>query len=196
MRVRVKGQENVDKTQTYVIMSNHQSMLDILFLYRVPLFFKWVSKHETYRIPFVGQLLWLHGDVTVKREDTQSIKRMMHKCTYWLQKKMCIMIFPEGTRSKTGQIGQFKRGAFVLAKRNALPILPVVLHGTRNFASGNRWNLLNARQLIQITILPPITAEEVCTTDAETMMEKTHNIMCAEHKKMLETEQTFSTRNG
>jgi 1-acyl-sn-glycerol-3-phosphate acyltransferase len=185
MRKRVKGLENVDKKQTYMIVSNHQSMLDILFLYAIPTCFKWVSKREAYRIPLIGQLLWLHNDVTVKRGNARSIKKMIDDCSAWLQNKMCIIMFPEGTRSKTGQIGRFKEGAFTLAKNNGVPILPVVIDGTRDFTQGNKWHLINARQLLQITVLPPVAADTVKNTDLKVLMEQTRDAMLAEHQRMV-----------
>ena len=183
-KVTVKGSEHVVKGQPYVITSNHQSMLDIVLLYNVPLFFKWVSKREVYRIPLVGQLLWLHGDVCIKRGGAKSARKMMQDCSAFLKQRISIMIFPEGTRSKIGQVGRFKEGAFALAKANSVPILPVVIEGTRSFSNGNGgW--VNARQLFQVAIMPPISAEEVARTDVKALQEKVHGIICAEHSKML-----------
>ena len=183
VKIKVKGAENINKTQPCVIVSNHQSMMDILFLYRVPLCFKWVSKREAYRIPLVGALLWLHNDVTIKRGNAPSIKKMLADCSLWLQKQVCIFIFPEGTRSRTGQIGRFKEGAFTLAKNNGVPILPVAICGTREFCNGGH-HLLNARQTIQITILPPISAQEAGTADAKTLAERAHSAICAEYARL------------
>jgi 1-acyl-sn-glycerol-3-phosphate acyltransferase len=183
-KVVVKGREHVVKGQPYVIASNHQSMLDIMLLYNVPLYFKWVSKREVYRMPLVGQLLWMHGDVCIKRGGPKSARKMMRDCSAFLKQRISIMIFPEGTRSKSGQVGRFKEGAFVLAKSNSVPILPVVIEGTRSFSNGNGgW--CNARQLFQVAILPPISAEEVATTDVKALQEKVHDMICAEHSRML-----------
>ncbi|MDR1225834.1 MAG: 1-acyl-sn-glycerol-3-phosphate acyltransferase [Prevotellaceae bacterium] len=181
-KVIVKGTENVKNNTPYVICSNHQSMLDIVLLYNVKTYFRWVSKKEIYRTPLVGQLLLLHGDVTIKRGNTKSTKKMIQDCSGYLQKGISIMMFPEGTRSKNGQVGRFKEGAFILAKLNKVSILPVAIDGTRQFSNGNGgW--LNARQLFQITIMPAIPAEEVASTDVRVMQEKVHDIILEKHKK-------------
>ncbi|GHT16102.1 hypothetical protein AGMMS4956_17640 [Bacteroidia bacterium] len=185
LRTKIKGLENVDKHQTYIIISNHQSMLDILWLYKVPTVFKWVSKWEAYRIPFVGALLWLREDVCVKRGDAVSVRKMMTDCSHWLKNKVSIIMFPEGTRSKTGRIGQFKEGAFILAKKNNVPILPVVIEGTRDYSMYNKWYLFNARQVVQLTVLPPIAAHEVAQTGIRDMMERLHSQMLTEHQGMV-----------
>lgn len=182
--VVVKGREHVAKGGVYVIVSNHQSMLDILLLYNVPLYFRWVSKREVYRIPLVGQLLWLHGDVCIRRGDTSSVRKMMHDCTELLQRGHSIMMFPEGTRSTNGKVARFRSGAFALAKANHMPILPVALDGTRAFSNGNGgW--LNARQLFQLTIFPPISADEVASTSERALIEKVQNLVVDEHKRMI-----------
>ncbi len=183
VKVVVRGTEHVRKNQPYVICSNHQSMLDIVLLYKVKTYFKWVSKKEIYRLPLVGQLLWLHGDVTIKRGDAKSAKKMMHDCSENLKHGTSIMMFPEGTRSKNGRVGKFKEGAFMLAKSNEVPILPVAVDGTRSFSNGNGgW--LNARQVFQVSIMPEISAEEVAATDVKAMQEKVHEMILGEHKKM------------
>jgi 1-acyl-sn-glycerol-3-phosphate acyltransferase len=182
-KVVVKGREHVVRGQPYVVTSNHQSMLDIMLLYNVPLYFKWVSKKEAYRMPLVGQLLWLHGDVCIERGGLKSTRKMMRDCSAFLKQRISIMMFPEGTRSKSGQVGRFKEGAFVLAKSNNVPILPVVIDGTRSFFNGHGgW--CNVRQLFQVTIMPPISAEEVAATDVKALQEKVHEMICAEHSRM------------
>ncbi|MDR0711765.1 MAG: 1-acyl-sn-glycerol-3-phosphate acyltransferase [Prevotellaceae bacterium] len=181
-KVIVKGREFAVKGQPYVITPNHQSMLDILLLYNVPLYFRWVSKKETFRMPLVGQLLRLHGDVCIKRGDPKSTRQMMQNCSAVLKQRTSIMIFPEGTRSKNGQVRRFKEGAFMLAKSNNVPILPVAIEGTRSFAKDGWFNL---RQLFQLTIMPPISAEEVAQSDVKALQEKVHGLICAEHSRLL-----------
>ena len=185
VKVVVKGKENVRKNAPCVICSNHQSMLDIVLLYNVKTYFKWVSKREIYRLPLVGQLLWLHGDITIKRGDARSAREMMQGCSENLRRGASIMMFPEGTRSKDGRVGKFKEGAFILAKSNRVPILPVAIDGTRRFSNGNGgW--LNARQLFQITIMPEISADEVAVSDVRALQEKVHAMIEGEHHRMVQ----------
>ncbi len=169
MKREVIGMENIDPKQTYVMVLNHNSMVDILSIYNLPLIFKWVSKKEAYRIPIVGQLLFAHGDIVINRASAKEAMQLVHtRGLEWLQKGACISIFPEGTRSKDGEIHNFKAGAFILAKDAGVPILPIVLDGTNTMVRDG-W-LVNWRNKITIRILPPVSAEDVVNRDIKDVM--------------------------
>lgn len=169
MRRDVIGMENIDPKQAYVIVLNHQSMVDILSIYNLPLVFKWVSKKEVYRIPLVGRLLLMHGDIVINRASAKEAMQLVHsKGKEWLKKGASVSIFPEGTRSKDGQIHNFKAGAFILAKDAGVPILPIVLDGTNTLVRKG-W-MINWRNRITIKVLPPISAEEVQNRDIKDVM--------------------------
>jgi 1-acyl-sn-glycerol-3-phosphate acyltransferase len=148
---------------------NHNSMVDIMSIYNLPLVFKWVSKKEVYRIPIVGQLLFAHGDIVINRASTKEAMQLVHtRGLEWLKKGACVSIFPEGTRSKDGEIHNFKSGAFILAKEAGVPILPIVLDGTNTMVR-NGW-LMNWRNKITIRVLPPVSAEDVQNRDIKDVM--------------------------
>ena len=169
MRRDVIGMENIDPKQAYVVVLNHQSMVDILSIYNLPLVFKWVSKKEVYRIPLVGRLLLMHGDIVINRASAKEAMQLVHsKGKEWLKKGASVAIFPEGTRSKDGEIHNFKAGAFILAKDAGVPILPIVLDGTDKLIR-NGW-MINWRNRITIKVLPPISAEEVQNRDIKDVM--------------------------
>ncbi|MBO7236216.1 MAG: 1-acyl-sn-glycerol-3-phosphate acyltransferase [Alistipes sp.] len=169
MRRDVIGVENIDTKQAYVVVLNHQSMVDILSIYNLPLVFKWVSKKEVYRIPLVGRLLLMHGDIVINRASAKEAMQLVHsKGKEWLKKGASVSIFPEGTRSKDGQIHNFKAGAFILAKDAGVPILPIVLDGTDKLIRKG-W-MINWRNRITIKVLPPISAEEVQNRDIKDVM--------------------------
>ena len=149
-RFRVEGLEHVDRSRSYVIVLNHQAMTDIPALYCVPLNFRWVSKREVFRIPFFGQFLRLHGDICIDRGHAS------------------VAIFPEGTRSKDGEIHRFKAGAFELARKAGVEILPVVLDGTTTLVKRNR--LFNWRNTIRVKVLAPVPAGQVAATDTKELM--------------------------
>ena len=160
MKREVIGLENIDPNKAYVMVLNHNSMVDIMSIYNLPLVFKWVSKKEVYRIPIVGQLLFAHGDIVINRASTKEAMQLVHtRGLEWLKKGACVSIFPEGTRSKDGEIHNFKSGAFILAKEAGVPILPIVLDGTNTMVR-NGW-LMNWRNKITIRVLPPVSAEDV-----------------------------------
>ena len=157
---------------------NHNSMVDIISIYNLPLIFKWVSKKEVYRIPIVGQLLFAHGDIVINRASAKEAMQLVHtRGLEWLKKGASVSIFPEGTRSKDGEIHNFKAGAFVLAKDAGVPILPIVLDGTNTMVR-NGW-LMNWRNKITIRILPPVSAEDVVNRDIKDVMTEVRDNMVA-----------------
>ena len=169
MKREVIGLENIDPKKAYVMVLNHNSMVDIMSIYNLPLVFKCVSKKEVYRIPIVGQLLFAHGDIVINRASTKEAMQLVHtRGLEWLKKGACVSIFPEGTRSKDGEIHNFKSGAFILAKEAGVPILPIVLDGTNTMVR-NGW-LMNWRNKITIRVLPPVSAEDVQNRDIKDVM--------------------------
>ncbi len=176
MRRTVVGMENIDPSKAYVMVLNHQSMVDILSIYNLPLVFKWVSKKEVYRIPLVGRLLMMHGDIVINRASAKEAMQLVHsKGMEWLKKGATVSIFPEGTRSKDGEIHNFKAGAFILAKDAGVPILPVVLDGTSTLVRKG-W-MINWRNKITIKVLPPVPAEEVAERSMKEVMAQVHTDM-------------------
>ena len=176
MKREVIGIENIDPKKAYVMTLNHNSMADIITIYNLPLVFKWVSKKEVYRIPIVGRLLYAHGDIVINRASAKEAMQLVHeRGKEWLAKGASVAIFPEGTRSKDGEIHNFKAGAFLLAKDAGAPILPIVLNNT-NKMMRKGW-LMNWRNHITIKILPPISAEEVAERSVKEGMADVHSSM-------------------
>ena len=176
---RIEGLEKIDRTKRYVILINHNSMFDIPILYFVPLDFRWVSKREVWKIPFFGQLLFLHGDILIDRgRRAEAMTRLLREGSLWLDRGVSVAIFPEGTRSKDGEIHRFKAGAFQLAREAGAELLPVVLDGTRSLVHphGFRWNWTNR---ITLRILDPVPVSEVQTADPAELLEQTQARMTA-----------------
>jgi 1-acyl-sn-glycerol-3-phosphate acyltransferase len=113
-----------------VVVANHQSLLDIVMLSRMPREMKWVAKEELFRIPWIGWLLRLTGDIAVKRGDAESGGEAIGRARAYLGRGMSVMIFPEGTRSRDARLLPFKSGAFRLAIEAGVPVLPVAVWGT------------------------------------------------------------------
>jgi 1-acyl-sn-glycerol-3-phosphate acyltransferase len=114
----------------YVVVSNHQSLLDIVLLSRMPREMKWVGKEELFRIPWIGLMLRLTGDIAVRRGDSESGGEAVARAKAYLARGMSVMIFPEGTRSRDARLLPFKSGAFRLAIEAGVPVLPVAVWGT------------------------------------------------------------------
>ena len=128
--LRVDGRERLPWRGPAVLVSNHESLGDILVLFGLYRPFKWVSKAENFKLPLIGWNMHLNRYVPLVRGDKVSIAKMMKGCEYWLSRGVPILMFPEGTRSFDGQVKPFKDGAFALAMKMKCPIIPVVLTGT------------------------------------------------------------------
>ena len=173
---RVEGLEHIEKGKPYVIVINHQSMVDIMMLYLVPMIFRWVSKREVYRIPFIGRFLMLHGDIAIDRKQgSKAMRKVMEQGKMWLGRGVSVAMFPEGTRSKDGEIHRFKAGAFALAKDAGVAILPVIMEGSATMMKPSK--MINWRNEFVIRVLPPVTAEQVAATEQNELMEQVRETM-------------------
>ncbi|WP_245809223.1 lysophospholipid acyltransferase family protein [Desulfamplus magnetovallimortis] len=166
--VTIKGKEKLNWNKQYIIVSNHQSQLDILVAFGLFFPFKWVSKLEVFKLPFIGWNMYLNRYISLKRGDKESIRKMMSDCERQIQKGCSIYMFPEGTRSKDGVLRPFKPGAFILAKQNNLPILPVVINGTMQ-ALPKHSLVLQKNHRISIIILDEIPVETIQSMEPEEM---------------------------
>ena len=178
-RRTILGTENFDEKTPYVIAINHNSMADIVALYFLRLNFRWVSKREVFRMPYIGPLLSIHGDIAIDRgRGAESMRKVTEQGKMWVSRGVSIAIFPEGTRSKDGEIHRYKPGAFVLAKEAGVAILPVVMDGTRDVLKKN-W-MFNWRHHLKVSALKPISAEEVAATEASELAAKVQGLMTEE----------------
>lgn len=176
-RRKISGLENVDKNKPYVIVINHNSMVDIIALYFVCLNFRWVSKQEVFRMPYIGPMLWMHGDIAIKRgRAAESMAKVVRDGKMWLDRGVSVAIFPEGTRSKDGEIHRFKGGAFALAKEAGVEILPVVMDGTTEVFKPKSI-FFNWKHQLTLKVLPPISAEKVLATEPSDMAKEVQEMM-------------------
>lgn len=168
-RVRVEGREHVRPDRTYVMVANHQSFLDILVLFRLFRHFKWVSKAEMFRLPCIGWNMALNRYVRLRRGSPESIARMMAACERHLAQGSSIMIFPEGTRSPDGHLRAFKHGAFSLAQRAGVAILPIVIEGTAH-ALPKHGFVLRGRHAIRIRVLEEVPVAMVVRAGTDALI--------------------------
>lgn len=180
-RLRVEGRGKIDRSRPYVIVTNHQSMLDIPLMYVLPLNFKWVSKKEVKKMPIFGLVLLMHGDILVERGSRESAKAMVGACTKRLGRGTSVIVFPEGTRTKTGRIGRFKDGAFVVARKAGVGILPVVIDGTWSLMDGWKFRMPHS---FRVRVLYPIEPDEVMATEPREMAGRIEERMKRAHGEM------------
>jgi 1-acyl-sn-glycerol-3-phosphate acyltransferase len=143
MKVNIKGRDKVDPLQSYVIVANHQSLIDILILYGyLGMDIKWVMKQELRSVPVLGYAAKLMGHILIDRSNSGAAYASINNARQKINNGMSVVFFPEGTRSRSGEVKNFKKGAFRLAQELGLPILPVAIHGSSNILPSDTVDLM------------------------------------------------------
>ena len=169
--IKVSGLENIDKKKTYVMVANHQSLADIIVLYQMKSQFKWVAKESLFKIPVLGWNMSLAKHIKLERGNFSSIKKVYHEAAKWLRQGMSVLFFPEGTRSETGEIGEFQNGAFKLAIKEKIPVLPILITGTRNIIhkGGKQFS---TKIFCGMRVFPPIETSSLGPGDFDRIKDK------------------------
>ncbi|MEU4689440.1 lysophospholipid acyltransferase family protein [Actinoplanes sp. NPDC023714] len=154
-RLRVHGRDTLPWRGAAVLVANHASLIDILVLFALFRPFKWVSKQEIFRVPVIGWNMRLNDYVPLVRGSGASVREMMAHCDRLLAAGSPVMIFPEGTRTTDGELRAFKDGAFDLAVRHGVPLIPIAVHGTRRALPRNGV-ILRDRIDVRVDVLPPL----------------------------------------
>src|SRR5215212_254220 len=160
---RYSGALPQDPRRPYVVVSNHESFSDILLISHLPWEMKWLSKAELFRIPIMGWMMWLVGDIPVKRGFGPSAVEALERCRRALSQRVSVMIFPEGTRSRSSELLPFKDGAFRLAVEAGVPILPLAVSGTRTALPKHSWRF--GRSAAEVRVLEPMETAGLSVAD-------------------------------
>ena len=172
MRVRVRGRELLDPNQSYVLVCNHQSHFDVFVLYGwLGVDFKWVMKAELRRVPVLGGACARLGHVFIDRSNHAAAVATLEAAKDRIRDGTSVLFFPEGTRSRSGELGAFKKGAFRMALDLGLPILPMAIRGTRDVLPARGLDLRPGRATL--TIHPPIGIDGCTADDLPELMRRT-----------------------
>lgn len=129
--MKVEGREHLDKKQSYVFVSNHQGAFDIFLIYGfLGRNFKWMMKYQLRKMPFIGMACQAAHHIFVDKRGTAKIKQTYLEARQTLKDGMSLVVFPEGARTFTGHMGDFKRGAYMLASDLQLPVVPLTINGS------------------------------------------------------------------
>lgn len=179
---RVGGTMPADPRNPYVVVSNHESFVDILLISHLPWEMKWLSKKEMFKIPVGGWEMRLANDIELDRSDPASAAAAMQQCRDRLDHRVSVMIFPEGTRAATGDLLPFKDGAFRLAIEAGVPILPLAVHGTASALRKHDWRY--GRSTAEVRVLEPVPTEGLSLDDVEPLKARVRERIVAELRSM------------
>lgn len=171
--VRVEGMRNIRPGQSYVVVANHLSHIDIWVLYGyLGMDIRWVAKQEVRRIPIVGISCVALGHVFIDRSHPDRAIASLNAAKQQVVDGTSILFFPEGTRSRDGTLHAFKKGAFRMATDLELPVLPVSLSGTRDALPPE--SLSFSPSQVVVNILPPLTARDHSEEAVERLLRTSH----------------------
>lgn len=178
-RVKLTGTENIDPGSAYIIVANHLSIVDITVLYGyLKLDLKWIMKKEVRRIPVIGIGCVMLGHIFLDRQNSQVAIRQLQDVKKELTPGTSILFFPEGTRSRDGNLQAFKMGAFKMAQDLEIPILPITIIGTDEILTPDGMELYpgSARMILH----PPIGTEEVMAMSPERLRDTARAVIASE----------------
>ncbi|MFA6580180.1 MAG: lysophospholipid acyltransferase family protein [Paludibacter sp.] len=176
VRLKITGLEHLKPKQSYIFVLNHQSIFDIFVVYGwLPYIFKWLMKIELRKIPLVGIACESAGHIFINRRNPITTKHSIEKAEMQLKNGVSLVVFPEGTRTYTGEMGKFKRGAFQIASDLSLPIVPVTLRGS--FERLHRNTIDVTPGTIEMHIHQPIEINQDVSVTSSVLMNVTWNVI-------------------
>lgn len=174
-KVTVQGAEKLNSKKSCIYMANHQSNADIpVVLGRLPVQFRWLAKEELFKIPLFGRAMRGVGYISIDRSNRKKAFESLKRAADTIRNGTSVLIFPEGTRSPDGRILPFKKGGFILAVDSGVPIVPVIIHGTRKITP--KGNFLIHPAPIVIQILDPVETADYTRKQKDELLEKIRTI--------------------
>jgi 1-acyl-sn-glycerol-3-phosphate acyltransferase len=180
--LRVEGRSKLPWKGAAVLVANHASLIDILVLFALFRPFKWVSKAENFKIPFIGWNMTLNDYVPLVRGNKESVAKMMADCKRHLARGCPVLLFPEGTRTRDGNLLPFKDGAFRLAAEVGCPIIPIAVHATGDCLPKHGWALRTVMRA-RVEVLDPIPTGAPGTSNPEQLRDQTRAVIDAAVRK-------------
>jgi len=177
VKVEIVGLENLSSDTPCILMPNHQSNFDIpVLLGRLPTQFRWLAKAELFKIPIFGRGMLGCGYISIDRSDRKAAFESLRDAAGKIRDGASVLIFPEGTRSRDGEIGPFKKGGFVLTVDAGVPIVPIIVCGTRTLMP--RGSLFMRPRDVYMEILPPIETSGYTRKTKDLLMSEVRDVIC------------------
>jgi 1-acyl-sn-glycerol-3-phosphate acyltransferase len=174
IRVRTEGLENLSKSGTLIFCVNHQSAMDIPALFvGLPVQFRFLAKRSLFKIPFLGWHLRRSGHIPVDRDRPRQALKSLDRAAKMIREGSSVVLFPEGRRSRDGQLGAFKAGSFYLAILAGVPIVPITLNGSRAVLKPDTYHV-HAGQ-IEMIVHHPLLTRGLTVEDIDALSERVRN---------------------
>jgi len=167
--ITIEGETDIDDRAPYVVVSNHLSNADIPLISNLPWEMKWVAKAELFKIPIVGWMMRLAKDIPVDRSSTLKKVGVFKRVSHVWDHNCSVMFFPEGTRSRSGQLKKYSSGAFALAIEKGVPVLPLVIDGTQECLPKKTW-VFTKNVYIRLKVLRPVSTKHLTKQDISSLM--------------------------
>jgi 1-acyl-sn-glycerol-3-phosphate acyltransferase len=178
VRTEIRNIDKIHKGTSYIIISNHQSLCDIIVLVTtLGIQYRWIIKKEILKIPIFGYALYASRNIFIDRSNTTRAIESINKGINRLPKGVSVMVFAEGTRSPDGQIHEFKKGGFITAVTRKIPILPITVNGSRRVLPKESLTLNPGK--IQVVIGDPIDTSGYTTDTVQKLIDKTRQTIIA-----------------
>jgi len=156
-KIEIEGNTDINDREPFIIVSNHMSNADIPLISNLPWEMKWVAKKELFDVPVIGWLMKLAGDISVDREAKDRRAVTLKRCIYYLDRNCSVIFFPEGTRSRDGNLNRFTNGAFDLAIRKNIDVLPLAIDGTKDCLPKKSWKFKPGVH-VRLKVLEPVSS--------------------------------------
>ena len=182
IKIDVQGLSNLDPDKPFVYMCNHQSNFDIpVLLAHLPVQFRWLAKEELFKIPIFSRAMRGAGYVRIDRFNREAAIESLKEAAAKMKNGVSIMIFPEGTRSRDGDIRPFKKGGFVMAVDTGVPIVPVIVQGTWPIMAKSSWRINTGE--VSLLIEKPIDTTGYTRETKDDLIETVRSVICRGFEK-------------
>jgi 1-acyl-sn-glycerol-3-phosphate acyltransferase len=175
----VVNPEQIPQNKPMVVVANHQGMGDIMMAFCMDLHFKWISKAANFYVPCMGWFMYHAGYIPLRRGSKTSVLQCMARARKYLDDGVSVLFFPEGTRSKDGEVKDFKAGAFKLAIEGKVDILPLAITGTANALPKHTWKFSNEPTAMRLIVGDVISTQGMTEADLPRLMAETRERVIA-----------------
>lgn len=182
IKLEVNGKENVPLDRPIIFIANHCSHLDIGTLCRsLPVNLHFIGKKELAWVPIVGWYMWVAGHIFIDRSNKKKAIKSLEVASQKIKSGKSVVMYPEGTRSKNGKLGNFKKGAFHLAMQSGVPIVPVSIKGTYNVWPANSNKITPGN--VSVEIGKPIESSNYSNETIKNFISDTRTVILEMHQK-------------